>query len=74
MAEQTKRTVRKGFIYHLKVADTNYRAFIWQVGKSFFGRIEDQTQVEECRGPSVVAVQARLRAALAASAATKSGS
>jgi hypothetical protein len=67
MAESTKSTVRKGRIYHVKVADADYRAFIWQAGKSFCGRVEGHPQVQLCRGPSVVAVRDRLCAALAAS-------
>ena len=64
MAEQTKRTVRKGQIYHLRVAEVEYRAFIWEMGKGFCGRVEDQPQVQQCRGRTVVAVRDQLRAAL----------
>jgi len=66
MAEP-KRIVRKGRIYHLRVADAEYRAFIWQAGKSFCGRVEDQPQVQVCRGSTVTTVRAQLTAALAAS-------
>jgi len=69
MAESTKRTVRKGRIYHVRVADTDYRAFIWETGKSFCGRVEDHPKVQQCHGPSIVAVRERLCAALAASLA-----
>jgi hypothetical protein len=67
MAETAKRTVRKGRIYHIQVADTAYRTFIWQAGASFCGRVEDHPQVPQCRGRSVVMVQEQLSAALAAS-------
>ena len=64
MAEQSKRTVRKGRIYHFRVADTEYRAFIWQAGSGFCGRVEDHPQVQPCRGRTVVAVRDQLCAAL----------
>lgn len=67
MAEPGKRVVRKGRIYHITVADVGYRTFIWQTGKSFCGRIEDQPQVQLCRGSSVVTVRDQLCAALATS-------
>jgi hypothetical protein len=68
MAEsRLKSTVRKGRIYHLKIADADYRAFIWQAGSSFCGRVEDHPQVQLCRGRTVVLVREQLRAALAAS-------
>lgn len=67
MAETSKRTVRIGRIYYLRVADAEYRAFIWQSGKSFCGRVEEQPQVAQCRGSTVVAVRAQLTAALTAS-------
>lgn len=69
MAETTKRIVRKGQIYIVRVADADYRAFIWQDGKNFCGRVEDHPQVQLCRGPSVVVVRERLCAALTASLA-----
>lgn len=67
MAETTKRTVRKGQIYHVRVGDTAYRAFIWQNGASFCGRVEDHPQVPQCRGRSVPLVRQQLCDALAAS-------
>jgi hypothetical protein len=68
MAEpKVKSTVRKGQIYHLKVADGEYRAFIWQTGTGFCGRVEDQPQVLPCKGRTVTLVREQLRAALAAS-------
>jgi hypothetical protein len=67
MAEATKSTVRKGRIYYIRFADTEYRTFIWGVGKSFRGRVEDQPQVPQCRGSSVDAVRTQLVAALSAS-------
>lgn len=68
MAESTKRsTVRKGRIYHVRVAEVEYRAFIWQTGTSFCGRVEDRPEVPLCRGRTEVAVREQLCAALAAS-------
>ncbi len=70
MAESTKRIVRKGHIYHIKVAAVDYRTFIWQVGSGFCGRVEDHPQVALCRGRTVVAVRDQLSAALAATTLT----
>jgi hypothetical protein len=65
MADSAKRTVRKGQIYHLRVADIEYRAFIWQSGSSFCGRIEDHPELPLCRGRSIVAVREQLCTMLA---------
>jgi hypothetical protein len=67
MPKPPKHTVRKGRIYHLRIADDVYRAFIWQSGNGFCGRVEDHPQVAQCRGRTVVVVQEQLREALAAS-------
>ena len=45
MAEPTRSTVRKGRVYHVTVADVAYRAFIWQAGSGFCGRVEEQPQI-----------------------------
>jgi hypothetical protein len=65
MAE-AKRTVRKGRIYHVRVADVEYRTFIWEAGTSFCGRVEEHPEVQVCRGRTVVAVRDQLAAALTA--------
>ncbi|NJN17904.1 MAG: hypothetical protein HC822_17340 [Oscillochloris sp.] len=67
MAESTKRIVRTGRIYHVQVADTTYRTFIWQNGVGFCGRVEDHPQVPQCRGRTVIIVRDQLSKALAAS-------
>lgn len=69
MADAARRTVRKGRIYHIKIADADYRVFIWQTGKGFRGRVEDHPQVQLCDGSSVTLVRERLSVALAASLA-----
>lgn len=66
MAESTKRTVRKGRIFQVRVADVSYRTFIWQTGVTFCGRVEDQPDVPQCRGRTEVAVREQLCAALTA--------
>lgn len=66
MAGPKQRTVRKGHIYHIKVADVDYRSFIWEAGSGFCGRVEDEPQVAHCRGRTVVAVRNQLSAALSA--------
>jgi hypothetical protein len=65
MADSKKRTVRKGRIYHVRVGDVEYRAFIWQTGASFCGRVEDQPQVPQCRGRTELLVRDQLCLALA---------
>lgn len=64
MAELTKRTVRKGRVYHVRVGQVDYRAFIWQTGTSFCGRVEDHPQIEQCRGRTEIAVREQLSQAL----------
>ncbi|MEI8166894.1 MAG: hypothetical protein WCG26_10960 [Chloroflexales bacterium] len=66
MAEQVKRTVRKGRIYRFRVADVEYSAFIWEAGTSFCGRVEDHPQVQQCRARTAIAVRDLLRAAMTA--------
>jgi hypothetical protein len=66
MAEATKRTIRKGRVYHVRVGEVDYRAFIWQSGTSFCGRVEDQPQIPQCRGRTEIAVRDQLCLALAA--------
>jgi hypothetical protein len=70
MEKPTKRTVRVGRIYHVRVADVAYRTFIWQAGVGFCGRVEDHPQVPQCRGRTVIAVREQLCAALATSLAS----
>lgn len=65
MADSSKRTVRKGRVYHLTIASVDYRAFIWKAGSGFCGRVEEQPQIAMCRGRSVPAVRDLLCAALA---------
>lgn len=66
MAETTKSTVRKGRVYQMRVGNVDYRAFIWQTGTSFCGRVEDQPHIPQCRGRTVVAVRDQLCSALGA--------
>jgi hypothetical protein len=69
MAESKKKVVRIGRIYHVRVAEKEYRTFIWQAGSGFCGRVEDHPQVQPCKGRTVVAVRDQLCAALTASLA-----
>lgn len=67
MAERIKqRTVRKGRIYYIRVAEVEYRAFIWEMGVGFCGRVEDHPEVPACRGRTTVAVRTMLSTALRA--------
>lgn len=66
MTKPANRIVRKGRIYHFKVAEVDYRAFIWQAGSGFCGRVEDHPQVALCRGRTVNAVRDQLCADLTA--------
>jgi len=61
-----KPIVRKGRVYHVTVADVEFRAFIWQAGSGFCGRVEDQPHLGLCQGRTVVAVRDQLCAALMA--------
>ncbi|MFV9507273.1 MAG: hypothetical protein AB4911_22205 [Oscillochloridaceae bacterium umkhey_bin13] len=63
---ERQRTVRKGRIYYLKIADVEYRAFIWETGTSFCGRIEDHPKLGTCQGKTVTAVRNQLSTALTA--------
>lgn len=65
MAESTRSTVRKGRVYHVTVADVAYRAFIWQAGSGFCGRVEEQPQIALCRGRTAMGVRDQLCTALA---------
>jgi len=66
MAEPSNRsTVRKGRVYHVTVADVAYRAFIWQAGSGFCGRVEEHPQIAPCRGRTAMGVRDQLCAALA---------
>ncbi len=67
MPKATKATVRKGRIYQLQVADSVYRAFIWQSGSGFCGRVEEHPEIPHCRGRTVPMVQEQLREALVVS-------
>jgi hypothetical protein len=67
MADSKQRTVRKGHIYYVKIAEMEYRAFIWEAGIWFCGRIEDHPQVPVCRARTVAAVRQQLSTALTAS-------
>jgi len=70
MAESSKKSVvRKGRIYHIRVAEIEYRTFIWQAGSGFCGRVEDYPHIQLCRGRTVIMVRDQLSAALTASLA-----
>jgi hypothetical protein len=69
MAEAKKRLVRKGRIYQVRVADVEYRTFIWEDGSWFSGRVEDNPQITPCRARTAIAVREQLLAALTASLA-----
>jgi len=69
MADSTRRTVRKGRVYHVTVAEVAYRAFIWKAGSGFCGRVEEQPQIAPCRGRTALAVRDQLCASLAVSPA-----
>ncbi|NTW01100.1 MAG: hypothetical protein HGA19_07270 [Oscillochloris sp.] len=70
MAERTKRVIRKGRIYYFRVADVEYRVFIWEAGSGFCGRIEDYPQVQQCSGRTAIAVRDQLCAAMTANLAS----
>ncbi len=57
MKERQTRIVRKGRIYNFRIADVEYRAFIWSMGSQFCGRVEDQPQVPQIRARTALAVR-----------------
>jgi hypothetical protein len=57
MKERQTRIVRQGRIYNFRIADVEYRAFIWSMGRQFCGRVEDEPQVPQMRGRTALAVR-----------------
>lgn len=67
MTRSRRGSIRKGRVYHITVAQVAYRAFVWEDGSWFCGRVEEEPQIMPCRGRTAIAVRDQLCAALAAS-------
>ena len=65
MKNQQGRVHRQGQIYRFSIDGTDYSAFIWQFGKQFRGRIEENPQVPHCTGRTPLAVRDALQTWLA---------
>lgn len=57
MERRQGRIVRQGRIYRFKVDELEYAAFIWQVGRQFCGRVEENPQVPQQRARTALAVR-----------------
>lgn len=66
MDKRMAHVTRTGRIYHFRIGDVDYRAFIWNAGSSFCGRVEDHPEVPQCRGRTALAVRTMLSSALVA--------
>jgi len=64
MERRSKTVVRKGIIYHFTVEGMEYKAFIWQAGSQFCGRVNDNPQIAECAGRTAQAVRDALATSL----------
>jgi hypothetical protein len=61
MNNRQGRVQRMGRVYRFSIAGTEYAAFVWQLGKQFFGRIEGNPQVPQCTGRTELAVRDALQ-------------
>ena len=69
MTKRQGRVQRQGQIYRFSINGSDYAAFIWQLGRQFRGRIEDNPQVPECTGRTALAVRDALQRWLTSRAA-----
>jgi hypothetical protein len=69
MTKRQGRVQRQGQIYRFSIDGLDYAAFIWQLGRQFRGRIEDNPQVPQCTGRTALAVRDALQRWLVARAA-----
>lgn len=64
MERRSKTVVRKGTMHYFTVEGIEYKAFIWQTGSQFYGRINDNPQIAECAGRTAQAVRDALATSL----------
>lgn len=69
MEKQPERVIRQGRIYGFTVSGTDYGAFVWQVGRSFCGRVVGHPQVPQIEGRTTLAVRDALSSWLATATA-----
>jgi hypothetical protein len=65
MANRKAQVQRQGQLYRFSIDETEYAAFVWQLGKRFCGRIEGNPQVPQCTGRTALAVRDALQKLLA---------
>ena len=65
MRTKQGRVQRQGQIYRFSIAETDYAAFIWQMGAQFRGRVEGNPQVPEYTAHTALAVRDALQQWLA---------
>ena len=61
MQNRKGHTQRQGKIYRFSIGETEYAAFIWQVGKQYCGRIDGYPQVPQTTGRTALAVRDALQ-------------
>jgi len=61
MSSKQGHVQRQGRIYRFSIAETEYAAFIWQLGNQFCGRVEGKPQVPECTARTAPAVRDALK-------------
>ena len=69
MEKQPERVIRQGCICRFTVNGTDYGAFVWQVGRSFCGRVVGHPQVPQSEGQTMLAVREALSSWLATATA-----
>lgn len=66
MGTKYTRVQRSGRIYHFSVNEVDHKAFIWQLGKQFHGRVEGAPHVPQCSGRTALEVRDALQQKLIA--------
>ena len=61
MSTKYTRVQRSGRIYHFSVNEVDHKAFIWQLGKQFHGRVEGAPHVPHCTGRTALEVRDALQ-------------
>lgn len=61
MKSKQGRVARQGQIYRFVIAETDYAAFVWQIGTQFRGRVEGNPQVPEQTAHTAIGVRDALR-------------
>lgn len=62
MEKRQGSVTRQGRVYHFRINETDYSAFVWQVGQQFRGRVEGNNKVPQVTGRTALAVRDALHA------------